>query len=121
MNELDHSPKLRQAMEEIKDVLKKHDIAGLVMLHTPPRHSEYLMHIVPSYSCAKFELKENGAIEGVRITAKEAETGREKRDQMVHDTVNMLHHFVGHLSKMFMILEPPYQMLKDRFDITFDR
>lgn len=43
--------KLKVAAEEIKEILKKHDIAGAVQLHTPG-HGEYFFHIHPSYSIA---------------------------------------------------------------------
>lgn len=46
------SPKLKQAMEQIKQILQAHDIAAVVVLHTP-EHSEFLMKIDPSYSVAK--------------------------------------------------------------------
>lgn len=49
-------PKLKVAMEEIKAVLKKHDIAGVVVLHNNDGpghgHGEYAMVLDPSYSCA---------------------------------------------------------------------
>jgi GH24 family phage-related lysozyme (muramidase) len=43
--------KLKVAAEEIKEVLRKHDIAAGVVLHTPG-HGEYFVHLNPSYSCA---------------------------------------------------------------------
>lgn len=51
---MQYSPKLKKAMELIKDILKDNDIAGIVVLHTPG-HSEFLMGLETSYSCAKFE------------------------------------------------------------------
>ena len=41
-------------MEEIKAILNKHNIAGMIVIHTPG-FSEYLLKIDPSYSCAKIE------------------------------------------------------------------
>lgn len=43
--------KLKVAAEEIKDVLRKHDLAGAVALHSPG-HGEFVLHLNPSYSCA---------------------------------------------------------------------
>jgi len=43
--------KLKVAIEEIKDILRKHDIAGAVQLHAPGC-GEYMIHLNPSYSCA---------------------------------------------------------------------
>jgi hypothetical protein len=78
------SPKLKKAMEEIKAILKRHDIAGMVVLHTPG-HSEYLNHISPTYSCAKQE----GDM--IRFRAKKADfnNSAELRDQCIADTANM--------------------------------
>ncbi len=67
-------------MEEIKSILKKHDIAGSIILHAPG-FSEYLNHIDTSYSCATLENS------GIRIRSK----GRSKQD--LTDTVNMVAHF----------------------------
>lgn len=67
-------------MEEIKSILKKHDIAASVVLHAPG-FSEYLNYIEPSYSCLKFEG------DNLRIKTK----GRSKEE--VTNTVNMITHF----------------------------
>lgn len=51
---MQYSPKLKKAMEEIKEILLKYDIAGTVALHTPG-FAEYINHITPSYSCATID------------------------------------------------------------------
>lgn len=51
---MQYSPKLKKVMEEIKEILLKHDIAATVALHTPG-YAEYLNHITPSYSCATID------------------------------------------------------------------
>lgn len=43
--------KLKVAAEEIKEILRKHDIAASIALHTPG-HGEYFVHLNPWYSCA---------------------------------------------------------------------
>jgi hypothetical protein len=86
---MQYSPKLKVAMEEIKEILRKHDIAGLVALHTPG-FSEYLMKIDPSYSCAKFDTIEGKA--GVRIRARLEEDyagDKEAHEKALTDTSNM--------------------------------
>ena len=55
---MQYSPKLKKAMEEMKEILRKHDIAGVVVLHTPG-HSEYHNHLSPSYSCASINSEGN--------------------------------------------------------------
>lgn len=84
---MDYSPKLKSVMEQIKTILKENDIAGFVVLHTTPNHSEYLNYISPSYSCAKFEFS------NIRFTAKVSELGKEKAHQQLTDTYNMITHF----------------------------
>lgn len=88
---MNYSPKLKKAMEQIKGILDEHDIAGVVMLHTPG-HGEYLMKIDPSYSAAKYETipGEENAL-GIRVKIKEAEVGKNKAKQLAEDTTNMFH------------------------------
>ncbi len=82
---MQYSPKLKKAAEEIKQILSKYDIAANIILHTPG-HSEYLLHITPTYSCAWLE---NNV---VRFRArKEDYNGNAMiRDQKISDTLNML-------------------------------
>lgn len=83
---MQYSPKLKKAIEEIKAILKKHDIAAFVALHTPG-HGEFLLELSPSYSCAKF----NGDTIRVKAKLKEDFAGdRAKQVQVVTDTSNML-------------------------------
>jgi len=48
--ELSPPLKLKSIAEEIKDVFRKHDIAGAVVLHLPG-YAEHFIHVNPSYSC----------------------------------------------------------------------
>lgn len=107
---MQYSPKLKTAMEEIKAVLNKHDIAGFVILHTPG-HSEYLNHCTTSYSCATV------TPEGVRLRLKEAEVGKEKARQIANDTCNMVIHFAKHLAANAMFYMDTEEMLRKKFDV----
>lgn len=82
---MQYSPKLKKAAEEIKQILQKHDIAANVVLHTPG-HSEYILHITPTYSCAWIEN------DMIRFRArKEDYNGNVSiRDKKIADTANML-------------------------------
>jgi hypothetical protein len=89
---MQYSPKLKNAMSEIKQILEKHDIAGLVVLHTEGGGSqgfaEYLLRIDPSYSVAKFERPDF-----VRFRAKLKEDFNGNKRLMEHKlaaTANML-------------------------------
>lgn len=75
---MQYSPKLKKAASEIKEILKKYDIAALVTLHTNG-FAEYINEITPSYSCASFTPDGN-----IRVQTK----GRSKED--VAATVNMI-------------------------------
>lgn len=89
---MQYSPKLKMAMDEIKEVLKKHDIAASVVLHTPG-WSEYLLRIDTSYSCAAISEK------GIRLKAKAEDFGGDVdlMSRTLSNTANMLHnlHKVG--------------------------
>lgn len=82
---MQYNPKLKKAAEEIKQILQKYDIAGNVVLHTPG-HSEYLLHITPTYSCAWLEN------DSVRFRAKKEDYNGNVivRNQKISDTANML-------------------------------
>jgi hypothetical protein len=86
---MQYSPKLKAAMEEIKAIIRKHDVAAFVVLHEPG-FSEYFTEISPSYSCAKFEAGGSA----IRIKAKvEEDFGGhvEAQQAALHHTSNMLH------------------------------
>lgn len=80
------SPKLKKAMSEIKAILQKHDVAGVVVIHAPG-YGEELIYLTPSYSCAT--LHANGEL---RFKAKAADFGgdTQKRNQKIKDTANMM-------------------------------
>lgn len=81
---MQYSPKLKMAMEEVKSVLKKHDIAGFVLLHTPGS-VEYLNHINPSYSCA---FMKDGQFRA-RLKMAELPGGKAQAQKLAEDTFNM--------------------------------
>lgn len=84
---MEYSHKLKSVMEQIKTILKENDVAGFVVLHTPPNFSEYYSYLTPSYSCAKFEGN------NIRFVTKSSEIGAEKAHQLQSDTFNMITHF----------------------------
>lgn len=81
---MNYSPKLKKVVKEIEEILKREDVAGLVVVHTPG-FSEYMIKLDPGYSCCKIEGNR------IKIRAKEEELGKAKRDQMLSDTANMLY------------------------------
>lgn len=91
--------KLKVAAEEIKDLLRKHDIAGIVSLHAPG-HAEYIVHLNPSYSCA-YIYNDNE----VRFYAKRADfKNTEEHQQKKMYTANMLSLLTLSTGNNFMML-----------------
>ena len=82
---MQYEPKLKKAMEEIKNILKSNDIAGVVILHSPG-FSEYINHLQTSYSCAQ------ATLEGIRIKLSSKEVGKEKAKLLAEGTYNMITH-----------------------------
>lgn len=81
---MQYSPKLKKAMSEMQAVADKYDIAAIIVLHTPG-HSEYLMKLDPSYSCARILPN----CQGLGFHTKGLPP--EKQQQLCRDTANMLH------------------------------
>lgn len=108
---MQYSPKLKKAMEEIKAIVKKYDIAAIVVLHTiegEPWHepdgsihasgfSEYLFSINPSYSAASLH------DDRFQVKGKAAHySSKEERDKRMSATVNMFDHLSEWTGRMAM-------------------
>jgi hypothetical protein len=83
---MQYSPKLKKAMQEIQDILSKHDIAGVVVIHTPG-HTEYLNKLDPTYSCVTF------TGDKLRFKSQLADYNGDKTawKQKTADSVDMMH------------------------------
>ncbi len=103
--------KLKVAAEEIKDVLRKHNIAAAVALHSPG-HGEYFVHLNPSYSCA-YVYNDNE----IRFYSKK-EDYKSKDDQLQKqaETSNMLKILTDLSAFNFGYLHP----LSEKFDSLVD-
>lgn len=106
---MQYSPKLKKAMEEIKEIVKKYDIAAFVVLNDGDGFSEYLNAISPSYSCAK--VAENG----IQFRLKGSEVGKERAQQIAHGTFNMVTHFADMIGKHAMMYIDAQKLLKDKW------
>lgn len=107
---MNFDPKLKNAMEEIKQILKNYDIAGVVVLHSPG-HNEYMLKLDPSFSAATVSET------GVRITATEALYGKAKRDKLLDDTVNMVVGLAEVTAMQATNLIDLQEMLEKKFEI----
>jgi hypothetical protein len=94
--------RLKIARLEIEAILKKHDLAGVVVLHTPGM-AEVFYDVEPSYSC----LRINDKAGEVRVRSKLADYGGDTAAQRLGQaaTANMaasLADSLGHVAVMFM-------------------
>lgn len=81
-------PKLLLAAEEIKAILKKHDIAGICLIQSET-HGEWINHITPSWSAAKLINDEKGS--GIHVRCKRADyPSEEAHRKALADTCGML-------------------------------
>lgn len=85
---------LLAARAEIDAILKKHDIAGWVVLHNAPGEIEAFNRLDPSYSMLRPQVVEGGGM-NVRLLSKLSDYGgdreRQMRDQAA--TASMVHSF----------------------------
>jgi hypothetical protein len=113
---LNYSPKLKEAMAEIKAIIIKHDIAAHVLLHEPG-FSEYLLEIEPCWSILKLEKK------GIRIRSKLEDFAgdRDAQRKASEDTTSLIRHFADLLARDSEIFEQIYKMLLKHWDITHSK
>lgn len=107
----DSSPKLKEAMAEIKAVLMKHDIAGHILLHEYG-FSEFMLYTNTSWSVV--HLMENG----IRIRSKIDDFDGDKNAKRRADeaSLNMLAHFADLLDRDAAIFRQLSDMLTERWD-----
>lgn len=82
---MQYSPKLKAAMEQIKNIIEENDIAGMVILHSPGS-IEHLLALQPSYSAV--QMKDN--IIGVE-TALDKYTDQKEWQEKMSNTSGMLY------------------------------
>lgn len=99
--------KLKVVAEEIKEILRKHDVAASLVIHTPG-HSEFINHLLTSYSCA-YQYEDNS----IRFHCKR-ENYKTQAEQIkkLTDTSNMLRMLTESIGKNFLMIQP----LSKRFD-----
>lgn len=106
---MQYSPKLKKAMEEIKAILTKNDIAGFVVIHTPG-FSEYLNHVQTSYSCATV------LPGGIRLQLKQSEIGKEKAMFLADGTFNMITHLTKAIAANAELYIECHEKLKTKWN-----
>ena len=115
---MQYSPKLKNAMAEIEAILKREDLAGVIILHEPGS-VEVLTKIDPSYSCASFQ--HVGGKVGIRLKGKlERDFGgdKEKQHKVLSNTSNMLYHMGTIAANQIMGVLEMSKMLDDKLGAT---
>ena len=105
-------PILKEAADEIKAVLSKHDIAGIVFLGSQT-HSEFVYALCPTWSCAKVE---GGAI---RIRALRSEyPSQEAQRKCVEATTGIFCGFQNLCARGLLNMQAIIPALGKHFDIS---
>lgn len=104
-------PILKEAMEEIKAVLAKHDLAAVVLL-AGPAHMEWFYELSPTWSCAKLTGDQ------MRIHALRSEYPTlEAHKKIVTETVGLVFGFVDVCKKATEDMSKVAIMLGHHMDI----
>ena len=108
-----YSPKLRAAMHEIADVLKKHDVGGVMILGDGEGHSEYRLFIdTPSWSTLRFIKDGSGVHFQAYAKSKPVETSR---------TVNLIWGLLDVVGSKFMVLDKIKTMANQHLNVESDK
>jgi hypothetical protein len=90
--EMPFSPKLKMVANEIKAILDKYDIAGVVVLHEPT-HTEFLIKVNTTNSLAFMEgkvFKCKDVTEPILLTDDQRNQWTKDRRDMIFRTLNMV-------------------------------
>ena len=103
------STQLKQAMEEIQNILRKHDLMGFVMLSDGHGRADYIHHWWPSWSCMFKE-----GLNGMRIQAKSSHPeSRAKAER----TVNAVFTMAAAIAEEKMTIDRLCAIFKDHMTI----
>ncbi len=104
-------PKLKKAMSEIFGILKKHDIAGSVIL-VSQTHSEHRFLVDTSWSCARFEFRADGP--ALIFKAKKADIpDDDERHKRAEETAHILFQIRDLSAMHFMGFDSACNQLKE--------
>lgn len=107
------NPVLEQAAKEIAEVLRKHDIAGVVQLFTPG-FNKYAMNLQPSWSVIAIDKQGK-----LRMTPPLVDPENENAAKIkVLDTVRMLVNLRIYLSKLVGVIVQSEIAVRQYFNIT---
>lgn len=109
-------PILKTAAEEIKAILKKHDIAGMMMLQSPDG-AEFVRVIDPTWSCAKIQATPMGP--AIRIKAHHSEfQNKEEQKKCVERTIGMVFAFHHQSDQDMKSMAQLIEVLSRKYGVT---
>jgi len=109
----EQNPKLEMAAKEIADILKKHDIAGVVQLYTPG-FNKYTMNIAPSFSVVAVD-----EVGRLKITQPIVESQDEEASKArILETVRMLANIRIYLGRLTMTMTQSEMAVRSFFKIA---
>lgn len=107
------SQRLKDAMEEIKPILKKHDCAAIVLLSSED-HMEYYYELSPSWSAAKLE--PSGELRVRALASMYPDKATHKKT--VERTTGIFLGFIDLLDKAKRDMTAVAKLLGSKFDIS---
>lgn len=105
--------RLKDAMEEIKPILKKYDAAAIVLLASE-KHMEYLYEISPSWSAAK--LSPEGELRIRSLSSMYPDAATHKRT--IEQTTGIFIGFLDLLGRASRDMAAVAKLLGSKFDIS---
>lgn len=113
----DYDPKLKFAAEEIKEILKKHDILASMLL-VSPSHVEYLFHIESSWSVMRFEGGKDAS--GIRFRSKKEDfPSKEAQNFATESTMHAITSFLQFGRMCQSNMQAMMEMLKGHMKIGY--
>lgn len=91
-------------LDEISAILKKHDMAGLVMVANKT-HADFVMEISPSWSCARCEEHDRAGGKAVMLRVRSKLVDYPNREAQKSSITATISTFVGFQSLMTRITE----------------
>lgn len=107
---MQYDPKLKKAMQEMQEILKKYNIAGTICLHSPG-FREYITHINPSWSCLWWDM--DGKAIRMKATKDQFYGDAQLRNTIINNSMNMIQHFTEYAGSLFLMMDNLTQTLKD--------
>jgi hypothetical protein len=109
--------KLKAPLAEIRAIIKKHDIGGLIILGSRT-HTDFGFELSPSWSCAKLEQDDQGRA-GIRFLSKLVDyPSRAEQKKHIEATTGLLMGLLHVLTRNKDDLETVIAALGSRFDIS---